>query len=674
VRLTLAGCTATPFGGYLKALGILRLVSEQADKQARGWWVGEVFTIESSLNEEDLAAFFIERYAPTPILAPWNGGSGFYPKDNKEGIDAIAGSIHDRFAGYRDSIAICRGFAEVKGGKAKDEDERRTTILRRCRNLLSDRAVEWLDAAVGIAADGSRSFAPVLGTGGNEGRLDYTNNFMARIAGLLISPGRATPVRELLGNSLFDYYTTGLQAGAAGQYDPGRAGGANQGPGISNDDSTTNPWDLVLTMEGAVAWASGLYRRQGAHYRAVLCSPFTVRATRVGYGSASAKDDARAEIWTPLWRGPVRYEELKTLLREGRASVDGRPAANAIEFAEAACSLGVDRGIERFVRYSLLKRRGDSYVALPVGTFATMYRSEADRVRQFQSFLETFSWRELPRGAEELRRGVDAAIYQVLLRGGKERMRELMAALGRMLRRIVTTSDSRLPSRGLKAADWLGACGLDVTEVRIAAAIASIFTRDVGSIADNLSRADKRFAWTGADLAGRMISVLERRLQLAGALESDSNPLGGACALHPGDATSFIEGSVDDALTEDLLFAFAILDWQGFEKPAAADANREVLPVYAVLKHLFLAGEIKRGPEPKRLRSDPRILSLLKAESIKEAAAMAVNRLSVAGFRPLQVDYTGGIDPKRLAASLLIPVQSGWALGAGIFHEEKDNS
>src|SRR5438445_13181820 len=112
---------------------------------------------------------------------------------------------------------------------------------------------------------------------------------MPRIAAQLISPDHATPVRELLTNALFGYRTTALQAGAAGQYDPGRAGGANQGPGISHE-STTNPWDLVLTLEGAVAWASGLYRRQGASYRAVLCSPFTVRASSVGYGSASAKD------------------------------------------------------------------------------------------------------------------------------------------------------------------------------------------------------------------------------------------------------------------------------------------------------------------------------------------------------------------------------------------------
>src|SRR5205814_5332900 len=132
--------------------------------------------------------------------------------DNKEGINAVAESGHDRFAGYRESIAICREFDEVKAGKSGDEDERRTSILRHCRNRLNDGAVEWLDAAVGIAADGSRSFAPVLGTGGNEGRLDYTNNFMARLGSLLISPAPKTPVGELLANALFGSRTTALQS------------------------------------------------------------------------------------------------------------------------------------------------------------------------------------------------------------------------------------------------------------------------------------------------------------------------------------------------------------------------------------------------------------------------------------------------------------------------------
>ncbi len=666
-KVTFPGCTVTPFGSYLKALGVLRLVSDQTDSEARGWWEGETFTIESSLDEEGIAAFFLEKYRPTPILAPWNGGSGFYPKDNKDGITAIAASADLRFAGYRESIAICREMDEVAAGKGADEDERRTAILRRCRNSLPDDAVEWLDAAVGIAVDGSRSFAPVLGTGGNEGRLDYTNNFMSRIAALLIEPDSSLPAGELLANALFARRTMALQSGAAGQFDPGRAGGANQGPGIAHD-STTNPWDLVLTLEGAVAWASGIYRRQGSSYRTILSSPFTVKATKVGYGSASEKDDARAEVWAPLWVRPIRYAELKTLLREGRATVDGRAATTALEFAEAVRSLGVDRGIDRFVRYSLLKRRGDSYVALPTGTFAAGYRSEADRIRHFRKFFEDFSRSDLPSGAEELRRGVDAAMFQTLLVGGPALIRELMRALGRMVRRGATTSDTWAPWGRLKADDWLIACGFgDEAEVRIAAALASL---DSPGLTENLSRARKGFSWAGLALPDRLATVLERRLQ-SGTADEFSNPLRGKCQIHPGDATSFIEGSVDEDAIEDLLYAFLTLDWHGFDANILTYPARETLPTYAVLKHLFLPRKVRKGDEPEPILHDSRILALLSANKTDEAAAVAVFRLRVAGLRPLEVDYEGGVDAQRLAGALLIPVRSLGALAEGIFKIEE---
>lgn len=661
------GCTSTPFGSYFKALGVLRLVAEQADPEVRGWWESDTFCQESTLGVADVVEFFLERYGPTPIVAPWNGGSGFYPKDNKEGIEAIAATTAERFAEYRAIIEKCRNFAEVQEGAGDHEDERRSAILRRCRNELSDRGVDWLDAAMGIAADGKRSFPPVLGTGGNEGRLDYTNNFMSRIAGLLIAPDRKTPVRDLLNAALFGGRATALQSGAAGQYDPGRAGGANQGPGVAHE-TLTNPWDLILTLEGSVAWASGIYRRQGVASTAILASPFTVRPRSIGYGSASKQDEARAEVWTPLWNRPVGYPELRALLREGRASVQGRPATNALEFAEAASSLGVDRGIDRFVRYSLLKRRGDSYVALPTGTFPVRYRSSADLIREFSGVLDGL--RDLPKSVEDLRRGVEAAIYQALLSPSKNRVCELMAAFGRMLRRIATVSTVELPNRALNANVWLEACGFgDLAEVRVAGALASLWSRNIGTLATHLSRAGSSFAWKGTDLADRLTAVLDRRLQMAMAEELGRNPLGGACEADPGDATLFIEGSVDDALIEDLLFAFLTFDWREFKLWRRSPA--EVLPVYAVLKMLFLGGEVKCGGESKRLPADRRILSLLSAGSIEPASKMAVHRLRVAGLRPLSVAYAGGVDARRLAASLLIPVRRGRLCAAGVLHKEE---
>jgi hypothetical protein len=65
---------------------------------------------------------------------------------------------------------------------------------------------------------------------------------------------------------------------------------------------------------------------------------------------------------------------------------------------------------------------------------------------------------------------------------------------------------------------------------------------------------------------------------------------------------------------------------------------------------------------------------LLAARNIGAATEIAVHRLRVAGFRPLDVTYRGGVDPRRLAAALLIPVWSGKLLASGIFHNQEQPS
>ncbi|MBV6501389.1 MAG: hypothetical protein CJBNEKGG_03900 [Prosthecobacter sp.] len=90
--LTLAGCAPVPLAHYLKALGILRVVSEQKDPNATGRWYRDQFVLTSTLNREALLTFFLEEYQPTPVLAPWNGGSGFHPKDNSKALESVAKS------------------------------------------------------------------------------------------------------------------------------------------------------------------------------------------------------------------------------------------------------------------------------------------------------------------------------------------------------------------------------------------------------------------------------------------------------------------------------------------------------------------------------------------------------------------------------------------------------
>ncbi len=81
--LNLKGCAPVPLAHYLKALGIFRIVAEQVDPGAKGYWIGDSFRLKTTMDSESLRTFFLEKYSPTPIVAPWNGGSGFYFQEEK---------------------------------------------------------------------------------------------------------------------------------------------------------------------------------------------------------------------------------------------------------------------------------------------------------------------------------------------------------------------------------------------------------------------------------------------------------------------------------------------------------------------------------------------------------------------------------------------------------------
>lgn len=790
----LTGCTPAPLASYLKGLAILRLVAEQRDSGARGWWADDVFHLDSTLDRPALVDFFLMEYRPTPVVAPWNGGSGFAEGDRREALDAIRASKEPRFEEYCRTIKTVLSWPELppsgltigvllerveaaaaqKKGKARDDilkvvsatrdgvspavealgrsplamrieeldDEisalkesmkaarkggrsleplgtRATTVrnlasaakkartilkkehrqagkeelVKACRDRLTGRAVEWIDAALVIGGDGEARYPPLLGTGGSEGRLDYTNTFMSRIVDVLLG-GEAGHAEALLRSSLLGEATEGLVVGSVGQYDPGRAGGYNQGPGIEHKEFPTNPWDFIFALEGTIAWASAVTVRHEAAGSRALASPFTVRARAVGYASAVDNDrqDARAEVWAPLWTRPVTYRELRAFLAEGRAEVGGRRARNSIEFAEAASSLGVDRGVSEFMRYSLLKRRGDSYVALPAGRFPVRARSEADLVRQIDPIVATFDRFLRDFGANPparfltARREVDEAVYAALLHGGASRLKAVVAAIGRLERLLAQRDPAkeprlRAPLSGLKPS-WIVGADDGTVEVRIAAALASIgATGEVGPLRANLAPVNPRtpwawapggdqVAWTGGSLAARMASVLRRRMLDAERFLCKANPLWSDLRVAPEDIAAFVEGRADEGLLEDLLFGFTWLRWD--DQTGAREARAELrarwtLPIepreiqrsYALLKLLFLPAPLPTGRlGPMQIHPEPAIVPLLCAGRVRDACRIAQRRLYASGVTPVRAEFTNSEDGPRLAAGLLIPVRA----------------
>lgn len=102
------GLTSRGLMTYLAALGLAKVISEQADPGVRFGWTGDTFVIRTGVP--DLAEFLVRDYRPTPIVSPWNGGSGFGPKDKgqREFLERLMASQGARLATYRSTISASR--------------------------------------------------------------------------------------------------------------------------------------------------------------------------------------------------------------------------------------------------------------------------------------------------------------------------------------------------------------------------------------------------------------------------------------------------------------------------------------------------------------------------------------------------------------------------------------
>ena len=677
-EIELKGCKAEPFISYLKSLGIHRLLSEQLYEkekaknpnlpEIKSFWKDRKFHLNSPFSRERIIKFFLEEYEPTPIVSPWNGGSGFYEGDNTDGIDSILSSTHKRFELYRNVIRQIQEWShfffrnlsikdlliiagkyendkkipiyrveieknieklksklpsetssvltsysteilkdksdssQVFSGtiydktiktleklrtalKLKSRSENKEKLIQLCRNQLPETVVEWIDASCVIASGGEMFYPPILGSGGNDGRLDFSNNFMKCLKHLLLDDKRNDESLSMLRNSLFSSLSDSFDKFPTGFFDPGRAGGYNQGTGIEFKNIPVNLWEIILSMEGAIVWGSVVSNKYGNKRDKLLSSPFTVRPRGVGYASSSKNDEdsARAEIWIPLWNKPVNFNELRAFIGKGRVDVSSKgsrktvKAGNTIEFAEAVASLGTDTGVDDFVRYSILERRGKSYIALPAGVIKVNVRKEADLARELQTHLNYTDrflknkFVNIPHSFQSARLQIDESLFELLIKGGAVRAKHLIASIGKLeklLSNIKNDKNITTPA-GVLSPQWIAQSFDGTPEVNIAAAVASIsYTEKVAPIRANLVPVYKPFkdwsgqdAWKGNSIFSRLLNVLQRRMMDAGRLGCTKNPLWSHIRVTIDDVMSFIGGDLDSQLIENLIFGFSIIKW-----------------------------------------------------------------------------------------------------------------
>ena len=780
----MTGCAPTPLANYLKALGILRLVAEQVDPAARGWWQDESFCLLTRLTHEELGEFFLNSYQPTPIISPWNKGSGFY-KSNDPGLSPMESSTAERFQSYRMGVADARelldsvahadsviraikartktnksfqtelqrevltssdtlkqtialieqlsekpgiseadqkgfqeematiqsliapatkpatkaqadklkasaGYKRVLAAAERRFKSRKATLIPDCRRSWRGPHAGWISAAVVLDEEGTPTWPSLLGTGGNDGNLDFTNNLMQRFGELfeLSSPdGCCRPTaRTLLRNALWSEPSNQSTSSAIGQFQPGSAGGANSSTG-TDGNSLVNAWDFVLMMEGSILFSARTTRRLAPNESSRASAPFAIRAHATGYPTSGTEKAQRGEQWMPIWSQPATLPDLASLLGDARLQLGRQIANRPVDAARAISRLGVARGIDSFVRFGYLERNGQSTLAVPLGRIRVHQHPRAFLIDDLAPWLDRLQRRARDKNAPARlglaeRMLADSVLAALTHDDSPDRWQAI-------LRNAIHVEALQATGSGIDAGpipslriEWIDAIGFDCSaEVRLAVALGSAaagYAKNGRAIdpvrhhwlplerggrrfktSDKRLAKDSRVVVSGRDPIADCAAIVERRLIEAGMKGERRlklvSPFGAAARLD--DLALFLGGHIDVQRVFDLARALMAVKWDSWQRRSQTGivhSKESPSEAWLALRLACLAWPLADGHD---IPAEPSIIRRLLAGDGPGAMQRAITRLTSAGIRsPLQTAITDFPTAKLWASALVFPI------------------
>ena len=599
-----------------------------------------------------------------------------------------------------------------------DAKKRFTTVQKSTKARLiadlrarwSEDGQQWVDAAVALDEKGEAGFTSLFGSGGNDGRMEYTKNLRSHLDALFdVGTGDArNDTAARLKAAIFGIPTNLLVNKAVGQFFPGRAGGANMGAGFEGR-AAVNPWEFVLMLEGAVALVAGMSRR-GDVEKARVSSPFWVEGASAGFGSASEREGApRGEQWLPLWSQPLRYDELVELIREGRAQVGRRQTTRAADLVRATARLGLARGIDSLQRFAYLKRNGQSNLAVSTGRFRVASRSHQALLDEVAPWIDRLAWqgreKNVPTSLGVIGRRTQDALFAICQHEATSReWRKLLVTLGDAELALLRSgkSPARWPLPRLSSG-WLAAVDDGTPEgrtaLRLALALAAQHRpqeRENAPLVDSVRRhflplddwdkprprfkldekgrvqRDPEHVCVGRDLVTDAIALVERRSIWARSSNEKREraprlPLEAVsgCEATPEEIGAWVRGEVPDEIVLGLVRPLLALKWNKFDNghvpKAPLRGAPDPLQMLFRLAHLPfdvpVQGSDGRTEAEVSVRLDPEPLRRLAAGDLDGALKVAIRRLDASGLRP--VFRRGVATPalaRRLAASLAFPI------------------
>ncbi len=613
--MKLHGVTATPLGGYLKGLGLLRILGthglepmarwdESCDCMELALPVGETGNVWDRLVE-----FFMNEWEPSPLWVARDVAKHYLPEDldKKEWEEILSKRNYPK--------------ARYKSNRTKQEERQLTSESFEIRNKAPDHLAWWTDVWTLYQQTSNIESVhnPVGGTGGNEGRSSYWGNYSDAVREVWgYRKKKDAGTRELRISLLDDGRALSKAGYGLGYFDAGFTEAPNGGNGPDpKKERKSNAWDFVLLMEGVAMFRPSMARRffrYGDLPRSVFLTPFMVETDPYALGELIPGSvdlaKARGDLWVPLWEHFASLNEISQFFREGRLG-GGRRLTTSLDVISSLSNISKLRDISTLIRYSFTERRAPGnnyYIAVPVDRWKLTAYPQNSIAEEVNSYLSQFR-RDLrgEEGSNKLTQYVHAAgqrlVHFMKFHEGRTDVDPgealaLLREVGRLeryvnsLRSAQRNKDNKHPIYKKAPVFSYNTLKLlrNVREARVALAISEIRRELYRAV-------NKGNWWTPVDRGGvdndpfapEYRSVLSRAAEaferLLWALESKgtsySREIELRTELSVDDITAVLHGDIDEELTDVLVYAFSATEyadtWTPYEK-------RIIDPEYAYLK------------------------------------------------------------------------------------------
>jgi CRISPR-associated protein Csx17 len=557
-------------------------------------------------------------------------------------------------------------------------------------------------------------FNPLLGSGGNAGKRDFSDGWKKAVDELKKesdkSSGRARQeLQSLLTGEPVSWLLEKLNA-ASWFSDANKLYNSGQNP---YREGLVSPWAMALACEGLPFFAGAASRRLGSRARAVGAFPFVTQAAAPSTAGEAGRDNA--EVWAPVWDRPMTLPEVRALFARGRAEVRGRGAVTPGAFATAIVERGVDAGIIGFLRFSLgrttsantFEPRFGGRIVLPqsqVPSHATDATPLASALERILDLLD-----RLPRDEKEkkgqrwryagLRGPIERAMIQLAASPSDS------AIACRLLDSVVAALDKVDRNQGYRATqvsweplpvEWLPALFGSQTpplEARLALAAVSGFpaSRPFALYRFGVDwqygryvhpkQAPLRWVWGPGELPRVLANVITLRvLDWEKSSKDGSRGEPPARLLLPATCqhvNAWLHAEADEQLLERWLSRLALFDWRTVPECVSQRlVGREssdvpiggALAMFGLFHPLFDLQPVRpRGSKDDLLDPESgartpaasrRLIAFIRAGQVDAAVAYAMSRYAMAKTWLVKAEAPWCIDdPERLLASLLFTIR-----------------